>query len=68
MNTNSCPKTFNKKQSLGAYSITQIETLQTRKTRQINLFNAIPKTFNDAKFVVDGNAFQTFITHSFISH
>ena len=63
MNTNSCPKTFNKNQSLGAYSITQIKTLQTRKTRQINLFNAIPKkTFKDAKFVVDGNAFQTFIT------
>jgi len=35
-------KTF-KKQSLGAYSITQIKILQTRKTRQINLFNAIPK-------------------------
>ena len=36
-------KTFNKKQSLGAYSMTQIKILQTRKTRQINLFNAIPK-------------------------
>ena len=37
------PKTFNTKQSLDAYSITQIKILQTRKTRQINLFNAIPK-------------------------
>ena len=36
-------KTFNKKQSLGAYSITQIKILKTRKTRQIYLFNAIPK-------------------------
>jgi len=48
---------------VGAYSITQIKKiLQTRKTRQINLFNAIPKTFKDAKFVVDGNVFQTFIS------
>jgi len=41
-----------------------IKILQTRNTREINLFNAIPKTFTDAKFVVDGNAFQTFITLS----
>jgi len=53
-----------KTKSLGAYSITQIKILRTRKTRQINLFNAIPKTFKDAKFVVDGNALQTFITLS----
>ena len=33
---------------MGAYSITQIKILQTRKTREINLFNAIPKTFKDA--------------------
>jgi len=32
-----------KKQSLGAYTITQIKLLQTRKTRKISLFNAIPK-------------------------
>jgi len=33
---------------MGAYSITQIKILQTRKTREINLFNAVPKTFKDA--------------------
>ena len=43
---------------LGTYSITQLKILQTRNTREINLFNASPKTFKDAKFVVDGNAFQ----------
>jgi len=41
---------------MGAYSITQIKILQTRKTREFNLFNAIPKTFKDAKYVPDGFA------------
>jgi len=39
--------------------------LQTnKKTRKINLFNAIAKTFKDVKFTVDGIAFQTFVTRS----
>jgi len=33
---------------MGAYSITQIKILQTRKTTEMNLFKAIPKTFKDA--------------------
>ena len=31
-----------------------------KKTRKINVFNAIPKTFKDVKLTVDGNAFPTF--------
>ena len=39
--------------------------LQTnKKTRKINLFNAVPNTFKDVKFTVDGSAFQTYITVS----
>jgi len=36
-------KTFNKNNYWVHYSITQIKILQTKKTREINLFNAIPK-------------------------
>jgi len=51
-------KMFNKKQSpVGAYSITQIKILQTRKKLDKSIFLMLfLKTFKDAKFVVDGNA------------
>jgi len=51
------------KQLLGTYSITQVN-ITNEKTREINLFNSVPKTFKDAKFTVDGIAFRTFITLS----
>ena len=53
------------KQLLGTYSTTQVKQTN-KKTRKINLFNAVPKTFKDVKFTVDGSAFQTFITHNFL--
>ena len=43
MNTNSCPKTFNKSSHWVHILSHKIKILQTRKTRQINLFNAILK-------------------------
>jgi len=48
------------KQLLGTYSITQVKYHKNEKSREINLFNAVPKTITDAKFTVDGSAFQTF--------
>jgi len=63
-NTNSCPKTFNKTVTGYIFYHTS-KILQTnKKTRKINLFDAIPKTFKDVKFTVDGTAFQTSITLS----
>jgi len=53
-NTNSCPKTFDKTVTGYIFYHTS-KILQTnKKTRKINLFNAIPKTFEDVKFTVDG--------------
>ena len=51
------------KQLLGTYSITHVKYYK-RETREINLFNDVPNTFKDAKFTVDGSAFQTLITLS----
>jgi len=63
-NTNSCHKTCNKT-ATGYIFYQTSKILQTnKKTRKINLFNAIPKTFKDVKFTVDGCVFQTFITLS----
>jgi len=39
--------------------------LQKRKSREIDLFNAIPKTFKDAKFVADGTDIFTLSTKNF---
>ena len=53
-NTNCCPKTFDKTVTGYIFYHTS-KILQTnKKTRKINLFNAIPKTFEDVKFTVDG--------------
>jgi len=51
------------KQLLGTYSITKVH-ITNEKTREINFFNAVPKTFKGAKFTVVGSAFQTLITLS----
>ena len=57
------------KQLLGrpTYSIAHVKYYKHAiKLEKINhnLFNAVPKTFKDVKFTVDGTAFQTFITLS----
>jgi len=59
----SCPKTCNK--TVTGYIVYHTsKILQTRKPEKNLLFNAIPKTFKDVKFTVDGSAFQAFITLS----
>jgi len=58
-NTNSCPKTFNKTVTGYIFYHTSKISQTNKKTRKINLFGAIPKTFT-----VDGSAFQTSITLS----
>ena len=64
-NIDSCPKNVQYKTVTGCiFYNTNKNITNEKKTRQINLFNAVPKTFKDAKFVVDGNAFETFITLS----
>jgi len=56
-NNNSCPETFNKTVTGYIFYHTS-KILQTnKKTRKkINLFEAIPKTFKDVKFTIDGTA------------
>jgi len=63
-NTNSCPKTCNKTVTKYIFYHTNKILQKKKKTRKIKLFNAVPKKFKDAKFIVDGSAFQTFITPS----
>jgi len=62
-NTDSCPKTLNKTVTWYIFYHTS-KILQTRKLEKICLFNAIPKTFKDVKYTVDGSVFQTLITLS----
>ena len=58
-NINSCPKTFVKTVTGYIFYHTS-KILQTnKKTRKIDLFSAIPKTYKDVKFTVDVSAFQT---------
>ena len=64
MNTNSCPKTFNKN-SHWVHILSHKEKYYKREKLDKSIFSMLfLKTFKDAKFVVDGNAFQTFITLS----
>ena len=63
-NTNSCPKTFNKTVTGYIFYHTSKILQANKKTKKINIFNAIPKTFKGVKFIIDGSAFQTFITLS----
>jgi len=52
------------KQFWGTYSYHTSKILQTRKLEKSVFSMLFPKTFKDAKFTVNGNAFQTFITLS----
>ena len=64
MNTNSCPKTFNKNSHwvhILSHKYKYYKREKLEKSISLMLFL---KTVKDAKFVVDGNAFQTFITLS----
>jgi len=63
-NTNSCPKAFNETVTGYIFYHTSKISQTDKKTRKINLFNVIPKTFKNVKFTVDGNAFQSLITLS----
>jgi len=62
-NTNSCPKTCNKAVT-GCIFYHTSKILQTRKLENSIFSMLFLKTFKDAKFTVDGSAFQTFISLS----
>ena len=58
--TNSCPETFDKIVTGYVFYHTSKMSETNRKTRKINLFNAIPKTSKDVKFTVAGSSFHTY--------
>ena len=57
-NTNGCPKTCNKTVT-GYIFYHTTKMLQTRKLEKSIFSTLFLKTFNDAKFTVDGSAVQT---------
>jgi len=72
MDTNSFPKTFNKN-SQWVHILSQMKKKYYKREKlEKSIFSMLflrvnkdeYKTFKDAKFVVDGDAFQTFITLS----
>jgi len=56
MNTNSCPKTFNRTVTGYIFYHTSKILQIKKKTKKIDLFSGIPKTFKDVKFTADGGA------------
>jgi len=59
-NTSCCPETFNKIVTGYVFYHTSKMLETNRKTRKINLVNAIPKTSKDVKFTVAGSSFHTY--------
>ena len=59
-NTNSCPKTYNKTVT-GYIFYHTTNMLQTSKLEESIFSTMFLKTFNDAKFTLDGSALQTLI-------